>query len=64
MNQPKPGKHDDQNAAAIEGPPKRRPYVRPAILYREPMELVAAVCQPPASGKGSAGTCPVGPISS
>jgi hypothetical protein len=43
------------------GETKRR-YTPPRILYREPLEAMAAICSPP--GKGNPGFCPQGPISS
>jgi hypothetical protein len=42
----------------------RRPYERPRILSREPLEAVAAVCSPPGVAKSNPGLCPSGPISS
>jgi hypothetical protein len=42
----------------------RRPYERPQILSREPLEAVAAVCSPAPPAKSNPGTCPSGPISS
>jgi hypothetical protein len=42
--------------------PARRSYAPPRILYREPLEAMAAICSPP--GKGNPGFCPQGPISS
>jgi hypothetical protein len=46
----------------------RRPYQRPRILNREPLEVMASVCAPgpPPAGpaKGNFGVCPQGPISS
>jgi hypothetical protein len=42
--------------------PARRTYAPPRILYREPLEAMAAICSPP--GKGNPGFCPQGPISS
>jgi len=39
-------------------------YERPRILYREPLETIAALCAPSPPAKGSPGTCPRGPISS
>jgi len=42
--------------------PARRSYTPPRILYREPLEAMAAICSPP--GKGNPGFCPQGPISS
>jgi hypothetical protein len=42
----------------------RRPYERPRILHREPLEAMAAVCAPRPPAKGNPGFCPQGPISS
>ena len=46
----------------------KRPYPRPRILNREPLEVMASVCAPgpPPAGpaKGNPITCPQGPISS
>ena len=44
--------------------PAGRPYERPRILSREPLEAVAAVCSPPGVAKSNPGLCPSGPISS
>ncbi len=44
--------------------PVRRPYERPRILSREPLEAVAAVCSPAGVAKSNPGLCPSGPISS
>jgi hypothetical protein len=50
--------------AAQEETALSRPYERPRILSREPLEAVAAVCSPPGVAKGNPGVCPSGPISS
>jgi hypothetical protein len=42
----------------------KRPWQRPHILSREPLEAVAAVCAPSPPAKGNPGFCPSGPISS
>ena len=42
----------------------KRPWERPRILSREPLEAVAAVCAPSPPSKGNPGVCPSGPISS
>jgi hypothetical protein len=44
--------------------PGRRRYEPPRILYREPLEAMAAVCAPSPPAKGNPGFCPQGPISS
>ncbi|MBK6579431.1 MAG: hypothetical protein IPG17_25240 [Sandaracinaceae bacterium] len=55
---------NDRNEAG----PEREAYESPTILYREPLEAVAAVCSPgpPPAGpaKGSPAICTAGPISS
>ncbi|MBK8170304.1 MAG: hypothetical protein IPK60_08140 [Sandaracinaceae bacterium] len=43
-------------AAATENP--RKPYERPRILYREPLEALAISCTSP-GGKGDPINCPV-----
>ena len=40
------------------------PWEPPRILYREPLEAIAAVCAPAPPAKGNPGFCPLGPISS
>lgn len=42
----------------------KRPYQRPRVLFRQPLEALATVCQPSPPAKGDAGICPSGPISS
>jgi hypothetical protein len=37
-------------------------WQRPRIVYREPLEAIAAACSPP--GKANSGACPSGPIGS
>lgn len=32
---------------------KRKPYAKPEVIYRAPLEAVAAVCQPIPPGKAS-----------
>lgn len=53
---------------AEEAEAGRRPYRRPRILHRQPLEVMASVCAPgpPPAGpaKGNPGLCPQGPISS
>lgn len=43
---------------------RKRPYQPPCILYREPLEAMAAVCAPTPPAKSNPGFCPQGPISS
>jgi hypothetical protein len=42
----------------------RRPYQPPRILFREPLEAMAAICTPSPPAKANKGHCPMGPISS
>lgn len=42
----------------------KRTYEKPRILFREPLETLAAVCIPAPPAKGSPASCPSGPISS
>lgn len=42
----------------------RRRYEAPRILYREPLEAMAAVCAPSPPAKSNPGFCPQGPVSS
>jgi hypothetical protein len=45
-------------------PGRKRRYQAPCILYREPLEAMAAVCAPTPPAKSNPGFCPQGPISS
>lgn len=45
-------------------PSKKKPYRRPEILYREPLEAMAAICTPVPPAKANLGMCSQGPISS
>lgn len=47
-----------------KGKNAKRPYERPRILSREPLEAVAAVCAPSPPAKANPGSCPSGPIAS
>ena len=51
-------------AAAPNSAPEKRPYEAPRILYREPLEAMAAVCAPVPPAKGNVAFCSQGPISS
>ncbi|HEY3571631.1 MAG TPA: hypothetical protein VGP73_27135 [Thermoanaerobaculia bacterium] len=53
-----------QTPDGAAGAPVKRPWERPRILSREPLEAVAAVCAPSPPAKGNPGLCPSGPISS
>lgn len=50
------GKKTSSRSEGVE----REPYEPPRIVYREPLETVAAVCS--GTGKGNPGDCPTGPI--
>ncbi|MES1243152.1 MAG: hypothetical protein ABUT39_16185 [Acidobacteriota bacterium] len=60
------------NAGDTAGEPARNPgshwerrrYEPPRILYREPLEAMAAVCSPVPPAKGNVAFCSQGPISS
>jgi|HubBroStandDraft_3_1064219.scaffolds.fasta_scaffold03474_1 hypothetical protein len=58
---PAPPSPAGDSAGAARG---RRPYQRPQILFREPLEAMASVCAPHPPAKGNPGACPSGPISS
>jgi hypothetical protein len=47
-----------------QGAAGRRPYQPPRILFREPLEAMAANCSPHPPAKANKGLCPMGPISS
>jgi hypothetical protein len=53
--------HDKTPGGLASG---RRSYEPPRILYREPLEAMAAVCAPSPPAKGNPGFCSHGPISS
>jgi len=51
-------------AAELPASGGRRPYEPPRILFREPLEAMAAICSPHPPAKANKGLCPMGPISS
>ena len=51
-------------AAATAATATRRPYQAPRILFREPLEAMAAICTPHPPAKANKGLCPMGPLSS
>ena len=53
---------DDKNRNKNErgnGTVKKKAYRRPEILYREPLEAMAALCTPSPPAKGTQGSCPI-----
>lgn len=56
------GRHDPRGArertAAEEPGPARRPYERPRILWRQPLEAMATECDTVPGGKGDV-TCTI-----
>ncbi len=51
-----------QPKETVRVPSRRRPYEKPRLLFEEPLELFATVCNPPA--KSTVASCSSGPISS
>ena len=45
----KPSKHRRENDAGGESSEKK-PYEKPRVTFREPLEGVAAICNPPGKG--------------
>lgn len=56
--------NDESSGTGRAEPRSRRRYEAPRILYREPLEAMAAVCAPSPPAKNNPGFCPQGPISS
>jgi hypothetical protein len=55
---------DDETNKMSENETEKRTYEKPQIIYRAPLEAMAAVCAPSPPAKGNPGVCPSGPISS
>jgi hypothetical protein len=55
INGDPPAGNDASSASALPEPQRRKPYARPQILSREPLEAMAATCARP-FGKAS-GIC-------
>jgi hypothetical protein len=49
----------DENRAGDAQPTNKKKYRRPEILYREPLEAMAALCTPRPPAKANVGTCPL-----
>ena len=54
MNQDKPERGSAEAAKA-----EKKKYRRPEILYREPLEAMAALCTPMPPAKADVGSCPL-----
>jgi hypothetical protein len=52
---------EQKNSSSPGEGTKREPYEPPRIVYREPLETVAAACTAGTS-KGNPGDCPTGPL--
>jgi hypothetical protein len=61
---PEPSAANPLAPLASLAPTARRPYQPPRILFREPLEAMAAICSPHPPAKNNKGVCPMGPISS
>ena len=57
-------KRSDSINIDAEGEIKKKRYEKPQIVYRAPLEAMAAVCAPSPPSKSNPGVCPQGPISS
>lgn len=55
---------NDETNNAWENKTEKRTYEKPQIIYRAPLEAMAAVCAPAPPSKANPGACPSGPISS
>ena len=59
---------EDRSSSSSEEVPenhdRRKAYEQPQVIYRAPLEAMAAVCAPAPPAKGNPGLCPSGPISS
>lgn len=53
----------DTNTAP-PGAGRKKAYEKPQVVYRAPLEAMAAVCAPAPPSKSNPGFCPQGPISS
>ena len=56
MNPDKPKQGTQDQTSKKSG---KKKYQRPEILYREPLEAMAALCVPRPPAKANVGTCPL-----
>jgi hypothetical protein len=54
----------DDTQIAPESGSRKKAYEKPQVVYRAPLEAMAAVCAPSPPAKSNPGFCPQGPISS
>ena len=52
-------KKQEHDTAGPEGRVAKKKYRRPEILYREPLEAMAALCTPRPPAKANVGACPL-----
>jgi hypothetical protein len=64
METKQPGRAREEGAAPSRPGVSRRRYEPPRILFREPLEAMAAVCSPAPPAKQNVAICSQGPISS
>ncbi len=55
---------DETNTTQPDSREEKKAYEKPQVIYRAPLEAMAAVCAPSPPAKGNPGSCPQGPISS
>lgn len=51
--------NDKNRTEPAVSPTQKKKYRRPEILYREPLEAMAALCTPRPPAKANVGTCPL-----
>jgi hypothetical protein len=50
MTQPKKPAENKSEDKSATGQRKKKPYERPQVTFREPLEGVASICNPPGKG--------------
>lgn len=55
---------EETDAAEPDPREGKKAYEKPQVIYRAPLEAMAAVCAPAPPAKSNPGLCPQGPISS